>query len=177
MQRVRNGFSFFLSLLTKKICMLTVRKATAEDTERIAEVLMAKYSFPNVAEAGGIFAYERAYHHFRVAMDDERMVGIISWRQQGTLAHGVAEVTRFAVLKDAIDPIQVKELLFDTAIVEAEIHYENHGSKLRKVFSLIHSDNKRLQTFYANKGLHQEAVLKDHFRLGQDELVFSRFFA
>ncbi|MEK7570288.1 MAG: hypothetical protein AAB515_02520 [Patescibacteria group bacterium] len=157
--------------------MLTVRKATAEDALQVAEVLKAKYRFPSVQEAKAIFAYEREYHHFRVAVDDDRMVGLISWRQQGTLAHGVAEVTRFAVLKDAVDPVQVKELLFDATIAEAENHYEHHHSKLRKIFSLIHADNKRLQTFYANKGLHQEAVLKDHFRLGQDELVFSRFFA
>lgn len=156
--------------------MLTVRKATAEDADCIAEVLKAKYRFPNVLEAKAIFAYEREYHHFRVAMDDGRMVGLISWRQQGTLAHGVGEVTRFAVLKDASNPTQVKELLFDTAIAEAENHYEHHGSRLRKIFSLIHADNRRLQAFYANKGLHQEAILKDHFRLGQDELVFSRFF-
>ncbi|MEK7631661.1 MAG: hypothetical protein AAB445_02190 [Patescibacteria group bacterium] len=157
--------------------MLTVRKAIAEDADHIAEILKAKYSFPNIQEAKAIFAYEREYHHFRVALDAGRMVGLISWRQQGTLAHGVAEVTRFAVLKDALDPIQVKELLFDAALAEAENHYERHGSRLRKIFSLIHADNRRLQTFYANKGLHQEAVLKDHFRLGQDELVFSRFFA
>lgn len=155
--------------------MLTVRKATAEDADRIAEVLKAKYSFPNIAEAKAAFAYERMYHHFRVAMNDERIEGIISWRPQGTLAHGVAEVTRFAVMRSALDPVQVKELLFDAAIAEAELHYQQHGKRLRKIFSLIHSDNKRLQAFYANKGLHQEAILKDHYRIGQDELVFSMF--
>ncbi len=157
--------------------MLTVRKATAEDAQRVAELLKAKYSFATVEEARDAFAYELRYHHFRVAVDDARIIGLISWRPQGMLKHGVAEVTRLAVLRDLPSPTQVKELLFDAAIAEAELHYRDHGARLRKLFSMIHADNKHLQAFFEAKGMHQEAILKDHFYLGQDELVFSMFLA
>ncbi len=157
--------------------MLTVRKATVEDAQRVAELLKAKYSFASVEEARDAFAYEARYHHFRVAVEGEQIIGLISWRPQGTLAHGVAEVTRLAVLRHLPNPTEVKELLFDAAIAEAELHYQSHGSRLRKLFSMIHADNAHLQAFYESKGMHQEAILKDHFRLGQDELVFSMFLA
>jgi N-acetylglutamate synthase-like GNAT family acetyltransferase len=155
--------------------MLTVRKATVDDADRIADVLKAKYSFTSTAEAKAAFAYERTHHHFRVADEDGRFLGLISWQPQGTVKHGVMEVTRFAVLKDAPNPTVVKEELFDASIAEAELFYESHGTRLRKVFSMIHAENKHLQAFFANKGMRQEAVLKDHFHFGQDELVFSMF--
>jgi N-acetylglutamate synthase-like GNAT family acetyltransferase len=155
--------------------MLTVRKANAEDADRVADLLKAKYSFATVAEARTAFAYERAYHHFRVAEDSERILGLISWQPQGTTKHGVAEVTRFAVLQDAPNQTAIKEQLFDATIAEAELYYESRGTKLRKIFSMIHADSKHLQNFFANKGMHQEAVLKDHYHFGQDELVFSMF--
>lgn len=157
--------------------MLTVRKATGSDAPRVAELLKAKYRFASVAEAQENFAYEARYHHFRVAVDGDQIIGLISWRPQGTLQHGVAEVTRLAVLRSVLGPTQVKEQLFDAAIAEAETHYRDHGARLRKIFSMIHADNKHLQAFYETKGMRQEAVLKDHFRLGQDELVFSMFLA
>ncbi len=155
--------------------MLTVRKATTDDADRVADLLKAKYSFTSAVEARAAFAYEREYHHFRIAEADGQMLGLISWQPQGTVKHGVMEVTRFAVLRDIPNPTEVKEELFDAAIAEAELYYEDHGAKLRKVFSLIHADSKHLQAFFANKGMHQEAVLKDHYRFGQDELVFSMF--
>ncbi len=157
--------------------MLTVRKATAEDADRVANLLKAKYSFATTTEAKAAFAYERTYHHFRVAEDGDRILGLISWQPQGTLKHGVAEVTRFAVLRDTPNPTAIKEQLFDATIAEAEFFYESQGAKLRKIFSMIHADSKHLQAFFANKGMHQEAVLKDHYHFGKDELVFSMFLA
>lgn len=157
--------------------MRTVRKATAEDADRVADLLKAKYSFATLGEAKAAFAYEKEYHHFRVAEEDGHLLGLISWQAQGTVKHGVMEVARFAVLKDAQNPTAIKEELFDAAIAEAEFFYETQGTKLRKVFSMIHADSKHLQAFFANKGMHQEAVLKDHYHYGKDELVFSMFVA
>lgn len=157
--------------------MLTVRKAIVEDADRVADLLKAKYSFTTLEESKAAFAYERTYHHFRVAETDGRFLGLISWQPQGTVKHGVMEVTRFAVLKDVPNPTAIKEQLFDAAIAEAEFFYDTQGVKLRKVFSMIHADSKHLQDFFANKGMHQEAVLKDHYHFGKDELVFSMFLA
>lgn len=167
----------YIFLTLTHACMLTVRKATAEDAQRVAELLKAKYSFATVDEARDTFAYESRYHHFRVAVDGNNCLGLISWRPQGMLKHGVAEVTRLAVLRSAPDPAQIKEQLFDAAMAEAELHYRDHGTRLRKIFSMIHADNTHLQKFLETKGMHTEAVLKDHFRFGQDELVLSMFFA
>jgi hypothetical protein len=42
---------------------------------------------------------------------------------------------------------------------------------------MFHADNEHLKRFFVNKGMQQEAVLRSHFHLGKDELVYSMFFA
>ncbi len=156
--------------------MIKVRKASCKDGQAVSELLKSKYSFLSQDEAITVFEYECLYQHYRIAEDNEKIVGLISWRMQGTEKHGVAELTRITVLPDVNDKNEVKEMLFDVMIAEADYYYKQHGSKLRKVFSMIHSDNKQVKEFFENKGMQQEAVLKNHFHSGQDELVFSLFF-
>ena len=157
--------------------MIRVRKATCEDGQAVSELLKSKYSFVSNDEAVSVFEYECLYQHYRIAQDDGKIVGLISWRTQGTEKHGVAELTRITVLPDVLNKDDVKEMLFDVMIAEADYYYKKNDSKLRKVFSMIHSDNRQVKDFFENKGMEQEAVLKNHFRAGQDELVFSLFFS
>ena len=158
--------------------MITVRQATLRDSRVIAELLEKKYSFATSTEARRAFRWEyQRHHHFRLAEDSGRAVGIMSWRPQGTAKHGVAELTRLAVTSDYPEPAKVKEALFDVMVAEADFYYRQHGGRLRKVFSMIHADAKHLKQFFLDKGMQQEALLKSHFHPGQDELIFSLFLA
>ncbi|MFH0805121.1 MAG: hypothetical protein V1916_02910, partial [Patescibacteria group bacterium] len=128
-------------------------------------------------EAAETFTAECSYQHYRIAELDGQPVGLISWRTQGGLHYGVAELTRLAVVSGILDPRAIKESLFDVMIAEADHFYRQHGSKLRKVFSMIHADSKHIRDFFQDKGMHQEAVLRSHFHAGTDELVYSMFIA
>ncbi|MFA6042411.1 MAG: GNAT family N-acetyltransferase [Patescibacteria group bacterium] len=157
--------------------MITVRRPTPNDGDAIARLFMAKYRFSSLEEAKDAFEGECRHQHMRIALDDERVIGIISWRPQGAAHHGVAEVTRLAVLRNYPDPVGIKEQLFDAALAEADWYFHQRNSRLHKVFSLIHADNQHLKHFFATKGMEQEAVLRNHFRFGMDELVYSMFVA
>lgn len=156
--------------------MIFIRKATLKDSRAISELFKLKYSFATLAEAGQTFRIEfQQHHHYRLALEDDRLVGLISWRPQGTLKHGVAELARLVVRSDTVDPVAIKESLFDVMIAEADNYYRAKNSRLRKVYSMIHSDSKHIRQFYLDKGMQQEAVLHNHFHPGMDELVFSLF--
>ena len=155
--------------------MIKIRKAHCEDGPKISRLLKSKYSFKSIDEAQEVFDLEFSNQHYRIAYDNDKVVGLISWRTQGTIQHGVAELTRIAVSESVNDKVFVREMLFDVMIAEADYFYKQHGLKLRKVYSLIHSDNKKVREFFENKGMKQEAILRNHFHHGTDELVFSMF--
>lgn len=156
--------------------MIIIRKATLKDGQAISRLLKEKYSFTSLKEARRAFSAEYKQHHFRIAEDDGHIVGLLSWQPQGTVKHGVVELTRFAIMPDMANPLGIKEELFDVLVAEADFYYREHGSRLRKVFSMIHADADHIKQFYLDKGMHQEALLKDHYYPGKDELVFSLFF-
>ncbi|XOU93921.1 MAG: hypothetical protein ACNFW9_03670 [Candidatus Kerfeldbacteria bacterium] len=156
--------------------MIKIRKANCKDGQAVSELLKSKYSYITKEEAVSVFEYECMYQHYRIAHNGDKVVGIISWRTQGTEKHGVAELTKITVLQDISESEEVKEMLFDVMVAEADYFYKKHNSKLRKVFSMIHTDNIQIKNFFENKGMHQEAILKNHFHAGKDELVFSLFF-
>lgn len=157
--------------------MISIRRASCDDGPIIAQLLHKKYSFTSPDEAEQVFNDECSLQHYRIAEEGDTVVGLLSWRPQGTLSHGVVELTRLAVASDVSDCWYVKEMLFDQMIAEADYYFKQRGTKLRKVFSMIHADNRDIKDFFLNKGMHQEAILRNHFRNGTDELVFSQFFA
>lgn len=156
--------------------MTTIRKATCEDSQLVSKLLHQRYRFNSPDEARTVFDAECVWQHFRIAERDGEPVGLISWHPQGTIEHGVVELTRIAVSPTISNRMYVKEMLFDQMVAEADYYYKQHGSRLRKVFSMIHADNEEVKEFFTNKGMQQEAILRNHFRRGTDELVFSLFF-
>lgn len=155
---------------------MIVRRATRSDKKIIASLLKKKYHFISLEEAASAFLVEyRQRHRFRIAEENNQIIGLISWRPQGSIRHGVAELTRLAVISSVPDPRLVKEELFDVMLAEADSYYHQHGSHLRKVYSMIHADNRHIREFFLDKGMRQEAVLKNHFHPGTDELVYSLF--
>jgi len=155
--------------------MIEIHKAVKQDGRVASRLLKEKYNFSSLSEANKIFQNEIRYCHFRIAQQATRVIGIIGWRVQGTLKHGVIELTRIAVSSNYDDPLYVKEMLFDVMIAEADYYYKQRHAKLRKVFSMIHADKKHIKDFFINKGMQQEAILRNHFRHGTDELIFSIF--
>lgn len=156
---------------------ISIRRASCGDGPIIANLLHTKYSFSSVDEAEQAFSNECGTHHYRIAEEEGNVVGLLSWRPQGVVSHGVVELTRIAIAQNVSDKWYVKEMLFDQMVAEADYYYKQQGAKLHKVFSMIHSDNNDVKEFFINKGMEQEAVLRNHFRKGTDELVFSLFFA
>lgn len=157
--------------------MVFIKRATCQDGQIIAELLKSKYSFVSTDEAEKTYQNECPDHHYRIALDNGRVIGLICWRTQGQARHGVAELTRLAILDSIPNYHEVKEQLFDVMIAEADYYYKKRNFKLRKVFSLIHAENKDIKNFFIDKGMHQEAVLRDHFHRGKDELIYSLFLA
>lgn len=158
--------------------MLTTRRPALADHEAIARLLLTKYHFATLEAARDAVEGEARHQHIRIVEESNgEVIGIIAWRPQGAAYHGIIEVTRLAVRADQQNPVAIKEMLFDAAIAEADLYFHDREGKLRKVFSLIHSDNRHLKTFFAYKGMQQEAVLRSHFHMGVDELVYSMFLA
>lgn len=157
--------------------MIIVKKATCDDEDKISRLLKTKYRFKSEDTAKATFKRECILQHYRMAEENGEIVGLISWRPQGTFDHGVVEVARIAVASNHPQSVMVKEMLFDAMIAEADMLYREHNSHLRKVFSMFHADNEHLKDFFATKGMQQEAILRNHFHIGVDEVVYSMFLA
>ncbi|MFA5135098.1 MAG: hypothetical protein WC505_04945 [Patescibacteria group bacterium] len=157
--------------------MATIRRASRQDSQQVSDLLAKKFSFPSLAIAEKTFRNECAYQHYRIAEEHGRVVGLVSWKTEGLLSHGVAELCRLALDAAPADTEYVKEMLFDQVIAEADYFYKQRGFRLRKIFSMIHADNREIKEFFLNKGMQQEAILRNHYHNGTDELIFSLFFA
>jgi len=157
--------------------MIRIHKASLRDCREISELLQQKYYFSSLEEARSVFVHEYKHkHHLRVACVGNSIVGMVSWRPERIVQYGVVELTRIAVLKTLPNLGEVRESLFGVMIAEADFYYKKHNCHLRKVYSMIRADNNFLKEFFIDKGMQQEAVLKDHFHRGENELVFSLFF-
>lgn len=156
---------------------MNIRKAFCRDGRAISKLLKEKYNFDSLKEAYETFELECLSCNYRICEDGRRVIGLISWRIQGTLKHGVVELTRIAVSASVENPKEVQEMLFDVMIAEADYYYKKNNFKLRKVFSMIHADSREVKEFFMNKGMEPEAVLRNHYRGNKDELILSLFLA
>lgn len=157
--------------------MVTIRRATCQDSQLVSSLLTKKFSFPSSSVAERTFKCECAYQHYRIAEENGQVVGLVSWKTEGLLSHGVVELCRLAIDTTSTDPEYVKEMLFDQVVAESDYYYKQRGFRIRKIFSMIHADNREIKEFFLNKGMQQEAILRNHFHNGTDELIFSLFIA
>lgn len=154
--------------------MVKYRKADAADSEGIAVVLLKNYNIKNLKEAKGVFLEELGRYNYVVAEANGKIVGSACWRIHGLPKHRLAEAGRVAVLPECMGK-GVATALFERIVQDADKFYKAHGAKLRKIYAYVHSSNKKAQEFYSKIGLIKEAVLKDHYYKGEDELVYSMF--
>lgn len=155
--------------------MATFRKARIGDADEIAHVLLQNYKIKDAEEAISTFKKEFIKgHNFIVAIENGDIVGVASWMRHGLPKHQLAWLNRFAFLKDV--PFETAEELFSTLVQDADKTFKEQDAKLRKIFVFCHMSNEKMKKFYEKLGLVKEAVLKDHFYKGEDELIYSMFF-
>ena len=152
------------------------RKATEEDVEGIAKVLVESYNIESIKEGKKVFQEETSINHnFIFADDDGKIAGIVTWLMHGLPKHQLAELDRIAVLPEYQGKGVAKEL-FKALIEDSKKFFEKNNSKLRKLYLLTHTENKRAHKFYEKMGFTHETTLKEHYYENKDSFVFSMFF-
>src|SRR3989338_11427033 len=155
---------------------MIIRKATEKDAEKSAELLTEFYNMDGLKEAKDTFLNEtRKGHHYLVAEEGGKIIGVVTWLMHGLPKHMMAELDRILITKAARGKGLGKKLV-DALIKDANEAYGKAGFKLRKLYLLTHADNKEAQEFYEKIGFKHETTLKEHYYKGRDEFVYSRFF-
>ncbi len=155
---------------------ITIRNATPNDSKGIAHVLIQSYNIKDLEEGVQVFMSEsKKPHHYIVAEENGKIVGIVTWLMHGLPKHQLAELDRIAVLPEYRGKGVAKDL-FDALIKDVQEFFKKQNSKLRKLYLLTHADNQRAQKFYKNLGFRHETTLKEHYYTGKDEFVYSMFF-
>lgn len=167
---------------------MQIRKATLNDAEQIAEVLVSFYNM-DLEEAKETFLNEtKKGHHYIVAEDTQKssisgtnsvgngkIIGLVTWLMHGLPKHMLAELDRIVLLPESRGKGIGKELV-EALKKEADEEYNKHGFKLRKLYLLTHADNKDAHAFYEKAGFKHETTLKQHYYKDKDEFVYSVFF-
>src|SRR3989344_8492924 len=155
---------------------MNIRKATLKDAKGIANVLAESYNIKDLKEGISVFKNEtKKSHHYIIAEDNGKIVGIVTWLMHGLQKHQLCELDRIAVLQEYRGK-GVSRKLFDALIKDAKQFYKKNKSKLRKLYLLTHADNIRAHRFYEKLGFKHETTLKQHYYKGKHEYVYSVFF-
>ena len=155
---------------------ILLRKATYDDKDQVAKVLLDFYNMNDVDEAIQSFNNELDKDfHYIVAEEDGKIIGLVTWLMHGLPKHGLFELDRICILSEARGKGVGKKLV-DKLIDNASKWYDKEGEKIRKLYLLTHEDNKNAHSFYEKVGFSHETTLKDHYYKGQDERVYVMFF-
>ena len=155
---------------------ILLRKATYDDKDQVAKVLLDFYNMNDVDEAIQSFNNELDKDfHYIVAEEDGKIIGLVTWLMHGLPKHGLFELDRICILSEARGK-GVGRKLVDKLIDNASKWYDNESEKIRKLYLLTHEDNKNAHSFYEKVGFSHETTLKDHYYKDQDERVYVMFF-
>ena len=155
---------------------INYRKATLKDVNQISSVLMDFYNMKDYNEASDAFKSEMEKDfHYIVALQNDVIIGLVTWLPHGLPKHGLFELDRICLLSEARGK-GVGRCLVDELIKDADLWYKNMGGNIRKLYLLTHESNVDAHSFYANVGFDHEATLKDHYYTNQNERVYSKFF-
>ena len=155
---------------------IIIRKAQNTDVKEIALVLLDFYNMENYEEAVQTFQTENDKdYHYIVAIENEKIIGLVTWVMHGLPKHGLFELDRICLLTQSRGKGVGKKLV-DTLVNDARLWYENSGARIRKLYLLTHEDNKSAQVFYEKIGFSHETSLKSHYYNRKDERVYSMFF-
>tara|TARA_Y100000994_G_scaffold227928_1_gene211856 strand:- start:176 stop:658 length:483 start_codon:yes stop_codon:yes gene_type:complete len=155
---------------------ILLRKATYDDNDQIAKVLLDFYNMKDADEAAQSFNNELDKDfHYIVAEEAGKIIGLVTWLIHGLPKHGLFELDRICILSEARGK-GVGRKLVDKLIDNASKWYDKKGEKIRKLYLLTHEDNKNAHSFYEKVGFSHETTLKDHYYKDQDERVYVMFF-
>mgnify|MGYP006172639281 CR=1 FL=1 len=155
---------------------IIIRKAQKTDVKEIAHVLLDFYNMENYKEAVHTFEseYDKDYHYI-VAIENEKIIGLVTWVMHGLPKHGLFELDRICLLKQSRGKGVGKQLV-DALVNDARLWYEKAGAMIRKLYLLTHEENNSAQFFYEKIGFSHETSLKSHYYNRKDERVYSMFF-
>ena len=152
------------------------RKATIKDADQISSVLIDFYNMKDVNEASKAFISEMEKDfHYIVALQDDVIIGLVTWLSHGLPKHGLFELDRICLLSKSRGK-GVGKGLINELIIDADKWYKSMGENIRKLYLLTHEDNVDAHIFYEKVGFVHETTLKDHYYKDQNERVYSKFF-
>ncbi len=156
--------------------IINYRKATLKDADQISSVLMDFYNMKDTNEASDAFVSEIEKHfHYIVAVQNDFIIGLVTWLPHGLPKHGLFELDRICLLSESRGK-GVGKGLIEELIMDADKWYKSMGENIRKLYLLTHEDNVDAHIFYEKVGFDHETTLKDHYYENQNERVYSKFF-
>ena len=154
---------------------LLIRNAKEEDALQIASVLLDFYNMDDQEEAKKVFFNElEKEFHYIVAIEDNEILGLVTWLVHGLPKHGLFELDRICILGSSRGKGIGKKLV-NALIEDANGWYINRNEQARKLYLLTHEDNTNAHLFYERVGFKHETTLKDHYYKNQDERVYTIF--
>ena len=154
---------------------LLIRNAKEEDALQIADVLLDFYNMDYQEEAKKVFFNELGKEfHYIVAIEENKILGLVTWLVHGLPKHGLFELDRICILGSSRGKGIGKKLV-NALIEDANGWYINRNEQARKLYLLTHEDNTNAHLFYERVGFKHETTLKDHYYKNQDERVYTMF--
>ena len=155
---------------------IVIKEATHNDKSQIAEVLLDFYNLSDLNEAINAFLSElEKDFHYIVAVENGKIIGLVTWFMHGLPKHGLFELDRICILSSSRGK-GVGIMLVDRLVDDARKWYKKLDEDIRKLYLLTHEDNKNAHAFYEKIGFEHETTLKDHYYDNKDERVYSMFF-
>ena len=156
--------------------IINYRRATLKDANQISSVLTAFYNMKDANEASEAFISEMEKDfHYIVALQDNIIIGLVTWLSHGLPKHGLFELDRICLLSE-VRGKGVGKGLVNELIKDADKWYKSMGENIRKLYLLTHESNVDAHIFYEKVGFDHETTLKDHYYKNQNERVYSKFF-
>ena len=156
--------------------IINYRRATLKDANQISSVLIDFYNMKDANEASEAFISEMEKDfNYIVALQDDVIIGLVTWLPHGLPKHGLFELDRICLLSEARGKGVGKDLI-NELITDADKWYKSMGENIRKLYLLTHEDNVDAHIFYEKVGFDHETTLKDHYYKNQNERVYSQFF-
>ena len=152
------------------------KKTTVDDKNDIANVLLDFYNMKDLNEAINAFLSELDKDfHYIVAIEQDKIIGLVTWLMHGLPKHGLFELDRICILSESRGK-GVGSKLVNKLVDDAKDWYKKKGGCIRKLYLLTHEDNLNAHLFYEKIGFKHESTLESHYYKGKDERVYSMFF-
>ena len=138
--------------------IINYRRATLKDANQISSVLTAFYNMKDANEASEAFISEMEKDfHYIVALQDDVIIGLVTWLSHGLPKHGLFELDRICLLSEARGK-GVGKGLINELIIDADKWYKSIGENIRKLYLLTHEDNMDAHIFYEKVGFDHETT-------------------